>query len=59
MSNTAVEVINSKYRCFDRGFDRLSSSLGSAQNDQKPGRRYPRASAVWPACSLPHPNTFS
>ena len=55
MSNAAVEVINSRYRCFDR----LSSSLGSAQNDQKPERRYRRASAVWPACSLPHPNAFS
>ena len=55
MSNAAVEVINGRYRCVDR----LSGSLGSSQNDQKPGRRYPRASAVWPACSLPHPDAFS
>ena len=35
MSNTVVEVINGRYRCLDR----LSCSLGSSQNDQKPGIR--------------------
>ena len=39
MSNTAVEMINGRYRCLDR----LLASLGSPQNDQNlagviPGR---------------------
>ena len=39
MSNTAVEVVNGRYRCLDR----LSGSLGSPQNDESlagviPGR---------------------
>ena len=55
MLNTTVEVINGRYQCLDR----LSGSVGSSQNDQKPGRRYPKASAVWPACSLPHPDALS
>ena len=54
ISNTAVEVMNGRYRCLDR----LSGSLGSSQNDQKRGRRYPRASAIWPACSLPGPDAL-
>ena len=55
MSNTAVKLINGRYRCLDR----LSGSIGSSQKDQKPGKRYPRASAVWSACLLPHPIAFS
>ena len=54
MSNTAVEVVNGRYRCFNR----LSDSPGSPQNDQKPGW-LSSASSVWPACSQSHPKDFS
>ena len=53
MSNTAVEVVNSRYRCLNR-----PSVPGSSRNDQNTGR-LSRASALPPACWLSYFEAFS